>query len=61
MNKPNNEKIDVNDLLKKASKTENLNTNEGLNDFIKNNKSTTNAYINPEQKEFNDLDRFYAN
>jgi len=32
------------------------------NEFIKNNKAaTTNAYINPEQKEFNDLDRFYAN
>ena len=29
--------------------------------FIKNNAGATNAYINPEQKEFNDLDRFYAN
>lgn len=31
------------------------------NKFIKENKTATNAYINPEQKEFNDLDRFYAN
>ena len=31
------------------------------NEFIKNNKTVTNAYVNPEQKEFNDLDRFYAN
>jgi len=31
------------------------------NKFIKENKGTTNAYVNPEQKEFNDLDRFYAN
>lgn len=29
------------------------------NEFIKNNKSS--AYVNPEQKEFDDLDRFYAN
>lgn len=31
------------------------------NKFIKENKTATNAYINPEQKEFNDLDRFYTN
>ena len=31
------------------------------NEFIKNNKTVTNAYVNPEQKEFNDLDKFYAN
>ena len=31
------------------------------NEFIKNNKTATSAYINPEQKEFNDLDKFYAN
>lgn len=43
MSKSNNGKIDVNDLLKKASKTENLNTNEGLNDFIKNNLSEEQA------------------
>lgn len=43
MNKPNNKKIDVNDLLKKASKAENLNTNEGLNDFIRNNLSEEQA------------------
>lgn len=33
----NNEKINVNELLKKAQNTENLNTNEGLNDFINKN------------------------
>lgn len=37
MNKSNNEKIDVNELLKKAHNTENLNTNEGINDFINKN------------------------
>ncbi len=31
------------------------------NEFIKNNKTATSAYVNPEQKEFNDLDKFYAN
>jgi len=32
------------------------------NKFIKENKSgTSNAYVNPEQNEFNDLERFYAN
>lgn len=31
------------------------------NEFIKTNKNATSAYINPEQKEFNDLDKFYAN
>ena len=32
------------------------------NEFIKNNKNVvSNAYVNPEQKEFNDLERFYAN
>ena len=27
--------------------------------FIKQNKDTTNAYVNKEQTEYNDLDRFY--
>ena len=32
------------------------------NKFIKENKTgSSNAYVNPEQKEFSDLDRFYAN
>ncbi|MBP3284758.1 MAG: DnaD domain protein [Clostridia bacterium] len=32
------------------------------NKFIRENKSgQSNAYVNPEQKEFNDLERFYAN
>ncbi len=43
MNKSNNDKIDVNDLLKKASKSENLDTSEGVNDFIKNNLSEEQA------------------
>lgn len=34
---------------------------KGKNTFIKNNKTVSSAYVNPEQKEFNDLDRFYAN
>lgn len=37
MSNLNNEKINVNELLKKAQNTENLNTNEGLNDFINKN------------------------
>ena len=37
MSNQRNDKIDVNDLLKKASTTENLNTSEGLNDFINKN------------------------
>lgn len=38
-----------------------LNQSKEKAKFIKNNAGPTNAYINPEQKEFNDLDRFYAN
>lgn len=37
MSNLNNEKIDVNELLKKAKSSGNLNTNEGLNDFINRN------------------------
>lgn len=37
MSNLNNEKIDVNALLKKAQNTKNLNTSEGLNDFINKN------------------------
>ena len=37
MNKSNNEKIDVSELLKKASQNDNLNTSEGVNDFISKN------------------------
>lgn len=37
MSNSNNNKIDVNELLKKAKNSKNLNTNEGLNDFINNN------------------------
>ena len=33
----NNEKIDVNELMKKAKNSKNLDTNEGLNDFINKN------------------------
>lgn len=33
----NNEKIDVNELVKEAKKSKNLDTSEGLNDFINNN------------------------
>lgn len=37
MSNSNNNKIDVNELLKKASQSGNLNTNEGVNDFINKN------------------------
>ena len=37
MNKFNNGKIDVNELVEKAKSSKNLNTNEGLNDFINSN------------------------
>ncbi len=37
MSNLNNEKIDVGELLKKASQSDNLNTNEGVNDFINKN------------------------
>ncbi len=43
MSNLNNEKIDVNQLLKKAKNSENLNTNEGLNDFINKNLSQEQA------------------
>ena len=43
MSNLNNEKINVNELLKKAQNTENLNTNEGLNDFINKNLSEEQA------------------
>lgn len=55
MNKSNNGKIDVNQLLKKASQSENLNTSEGLNDFISNNLSdeqanAVKAFLRDEEK-----------
>lgn len=37
MSNLNNGKIDVNELMKKAKNSKNLDTNEGLNDFINNN------------------------
>ena len=37
MSNYNNGKIDVNELMKKAKSSKNLDTNEGLNDFINNN------------------------
>lgn len=37
MSNYNNEKIDVNELVKKAKDSKNLDTNEGLNDFINKN------------------------
>ncbi len=43
MNNSNNNKIDVNELMEKAKNSKNLNTNEGLNDFIKNNLSEEQA------------------
>ncbi len=43
MSNQRNDKIDVNELLKKASTTENLNTSDGLNDFINKNLSEDQA------------------
>ncbi len=39
----NNEKIDVNELMKKAKNSKNLDTNEGLDEFINNNLSEEQA------------------
>ena len=43
MSNSNNDKIDVNELMKKAKNSENLNTNEGINDFISKNLSEEQA------------------
>lgn len=43
MSNLNNDKIDVNELMKKAKNSKNLNTNEGLNDFINQNLSEEHA------------------
>lgn len=43
MSKSNNEKIDVNELVKKAKDSKTLNTSEGLNDFINKNLSEEQA------------------
>ena len=43
MSNLNNEKIDVNELMEKAKNSKNLNTNEGLNDFINKNLSEEQA------------------
>ncbi len=43
MNNLNNEKIDVNELMKNAKNTKNIDTNEGLNDFINKNLSKEQA------------------
>lgn len=55
MSNLNGEKIDVNELLKKARDTEDLNTNEGLNDFINKNLSqeqanTVKSFLQDEEK-----------
>lgn len=43
MNNLNNEKINVNEIMEKAKNSKNLNTNEGLNDFINKNLSEEQA------------------
>lgn len=43
MSNLNNEKIDVNELMEKAKSSKNLNTKEGLNDFINKNLSEEQA------------------
>ena len=43
MSNSNNEKIDVNELVKKAKDSKTLNTSEGLNDFINKNLSEEQA------------------
>lgn len=43
MSNSRKDKIDINELVKKAKDSENLNTREGLNDFINNNLSEQQA------------------
>lgn len=43
MSNLNNEKINVNEIMEKAKNSKNLNTNEGLNDFINQNLSEEHA------------------
>jgi DNA phosphorothioation-dependent restriction protein DptG len=43
MSNSNNEKFDVNELVKKAKDSKTLNTSEGLNDFINKNLSEEQA------------------
>ena len=43
MSNQRNDKIDVNELMEKAKSSKNLNTNEGLNDFINKNLSEEQA------------------
>ena len=43
MSKFNNDKINVNEIMEKAKNSKNLNTNEGLNDFINKNLSVEQA------------------
>lgn len=43
MSNLNNGKIDVNEIMEKAKNSKNLNTNEGLNDFINKNLSVEQA------------------
>ena len=55
MNKPNNGKIDVNELLKKATQSEGLNTSEGINEFLSKNLSddqanAVKAFLKDEEK-----------
>ena len=55
MNKSNNGKIDVNELLKKATQSEGLNTSEGINEFLSKNLSddqanAVKAFLKDEEK-----------
>ena len=43
MSNLNNEKINVNEIMEKAKNSKNINTNEGLNDFINKNLSEKQA------------------
>ena len=43
MSNLNNEKINVNEIMEKAKNSKNLNTNEGLNEFINKNLSEEQA------------------
>ena len=43
MSNLNNDKINVNEIMEKAKNSKNLNTNEGLNDFINKNLSEEQA------------------
>ena len=58
MSNLNNGKIDVNEIMEKAKNSKNLNTNEGLNDFI--NKNLIEEQANAEKNLLQDEEKTKA-